>query len=382
MKPRLRYLALSFVLTLSASARVERIWLTHQSPDPSKVVVSWETTETGDSAVEFGPTPALGRTIRVAGSRQLHHVEIPLEQKDTVYHYRVRSGSQVSAPASFKGYPTKELRIAVVANIRADAKLNFAAIRREDPHLMVSAGDTAMQYQFAQEGDREATRSHSTLIDTQAELFRTTAFMPSIGNLDRKIRPKGESMEKPAYDVAATGYRKFFALPDKEWRWAFDVPDFDLRLVSVDMNHTRDFGTPEQSCHPFDRDSEQIKWYEETMRAAKAGFVITLFGETSATVRRHAEGHWKRLIEQGSLAISGECYHAERTDIDGFDYFNASVRGNGTFGIDPQAAFLDKAASYLLLTLNRDAGTMTVAIKALDDGRVLDTKTFTKRARR
>jgi hypothetical protein len=118
------------------------------------------------------------------------------------------------------------------------------------------------------------------------------------------------------------------------------------------------------------------------MRATKAGFVITLFGETSATVRRHAEGHWKRLIEQGSLAISGECYHAERTDIDGFDYFNASVRGNGTFGIDPQAAFLDKAASYLLLTLNRDAGTMTVAIKALDDGRVLDTKTFTKRARR
>lgn len=382
MKSPLFILASCLLGACPVSAKVERIWLTHQSPEPSKIVVSWETTEPGDSVVEFGPTAALGQTVRVAGSRTLHHVEIPLAQKDTDYHYRVKTGSQVSEPARFKGYPTREMRIAVVANIRADAKLNFAAIRKEDPHLLVSAGDTAMQYQFATEGDPEATRSHSTLIDTQAELFRTTAFMPSIGNLDRKIRPKGLSMEKPAYDVAAKGYRKFFALPDKEWRWAFDVPDFDLRLISVDMNHTRDFGTPEQSCHPFGKDSEQIKWYEETMGATRAGFVITLFGETSGTVRRHAEGHWKRLIEQGSLAISGECYHAERTEIDGFNYFNASVRGNGTFGIDPQAAFLDKSASYLLLTLNRDAGTMTVAIKALDDGRVLDTKTFTKRARR
>lgn len=376
--PRL-ILAFPFLLALPASAKVERIWLTHQSPDPSKIVVSWETTSPGDSVVEFGPTTGLGETARVAGSRTLHHVEIPLAKRDTVYHYRVKSGSQVSEPASFKGYPTKELRIAVVANIRADANLNFAAIRKEAVHLLVSAGDTAMQYQFAQEGDPEATRSHSMLIDTQAELFRTTAFMPSIGNLDRKIRPKAEGPEKPAYDIAATGYRKFFALPGKEWLWAFDLPDFDLRLISVDLSHTRDFGTPEQACHPFGQDSEQLKWYEETMRATKAGFVITFYGETSGNVRRHAEGKWQRLIEQGSIAISGECYHAERTEIDGFNYYNASVRGNGTFGIDPKAAFLDKRASYLLLVVNREAGTMNVSLKALDDGRVLDTKTFTKR---
>jgi len=374
--------ATTLLMSLPAFAKVERIWLTHQSPDPSKIVVSWETTEPGDSVVEFGASASLGETVTVPGSRTLHHVEIPLAKKDVVYHYRVKTGPQVSEIAQFKGYPTRTLRIAVVANIRADAKLDFTAIRKEDVHLLVSAGDTAMQYQFATEGDREATKSHSTLIDTQAELFRTTPFMASLGNLDRKIRPKGLSLEQPAYDMEATGYRKFFALPGREWLWTFDIPDFDLRFISVDMSHTRDFGTPEGACHPFGKDSEQLKWYEQTMNATQAGFVITLYGETSRTVRGHADGAWKRLFEKGTLGISGECYHAERTVVDGFTYYNSSVRGNGSFGIDPDAAFLDKSASYLLLTLDKDAGTMTAVLKALGDGRELDRQTFKKRVRR
>lgn len=372
--------AIGLLMPVSSRAGVERIWLTHQSPDPSKIVVSWETTDPGDSVVEFGTSPGLGESVTVPGSRTLHHVEIPLVKKDVLYHYRVKSGSQLSEIAKFKGYPAKTLRIAVVANIRADATLDFAAIRKEDVHLLISAGDTAMQYQFATEGDREATKSHSTLIDTQAELFRTTPFMPSLGNLDRKIRPKGLSMEQPAYDVEATGYRKFFALPGEEWLWAFDIPDFDLRIISVDMSHTRDFGTPEGACHSFDRDSEQLKWYEQTVDATQAGFVITLYGETSRTVRGHADGVWKRLIEKGTLAISGECYHAERTVVDGFTYYNSSVRGSGAFGIDPDAAFLDKSASYLLLTLDQGSKQMTVILKTLD-GRELDRKTFQKRVR-
>ena len=258
--------------------------------------------------------------------------------------------------------------------------LNFTAIKKDDPHLLMSAGDTAMQYQFATEADKEATKSHSMAIDTQADLFKSTPFMVSLGNLDRKIRPNGLSMEEPGYDIAATGYRKFFALPGKEWIWAWDIPDFDLRFISVDMSHTGDFGKPNQACNAFDKESEQFRWFEETMNATKAGFVVTMYGETGGTVRRHAEGGWKRVLEKGSIAISGECYHAERTEVDGMTYYNSSVRGNGTFGHDPQASFSDKAASYQLLTLDRDAGTLTSELKALDDGRVLDRKNFTKRS--
>jgi len=382
MNPVLIAAAALSLPAFSAFAKVERIWMTHQSPDNSKIVISWETTNPGDSVVEFGTSQQLGESAKVDGSRTLHHVEIPLAQKDVTYHYRVKSGDQVSGINTFKGYSSKVLRIAVVANIRADAKLNFAAIKKDDPHLLISAGDTAMQYQFATQADKEATKSHSTAIDIQADLFKSTPLMVSLGNLDRKIRPNGISMEEPGYDIEATGYRKFFALPGREWIWAWDIPDFDLRLISVDMSHTGDFGKPNQACHAFDANSEQFKWYEDTMNATKAGFVITIYGETSGTVRRHAEGGWKRLIEKGTIGISGECYHAERTEVDGCTYYNSSVRGNGTFGHDPNAAFSDKAASYKLITLDRGAGTMTVALKALEDGRVLDSKTFTKRAKR
>lgn len=384
MPPQMKPLFLCLLLGLSSTttfATVERIWMTHQSPDNSQIVISWETTNPGDSVVEFGTSPRLGETAKVDGSRILHHVEIPIPQKDVVYHYRVKSGDQVSEINTFKGYPSKLLRIAVVANIRADAKLNFTAVKKDDPHLLISAGDTAMQYQFATQADKEATKSHSTAIDTQADLFNSTPLMVSLGNLDRKIRPNGLSMEEPGYDIAATGYRKFFALPGKEWIWAWDIPDFDLRLISVDMSHTGDFGKPNQACNAFDKDSEQFKWFEETMNATEASFVVTLFGETGGTVRRHAEGGWKRFIGKGTIAISGECYHAERTDADGMTYYNSSVRGNGTFGHDPLAAFTDKAASYQLLTLDREAETMRSELKALDDGRVLDSKTFTKRTK-
>lgn len=380
MKTPLLILTLALCST-ATFAKVERLWMTHQSPDNSKIVISWETTNPGGSVVEFGTSPQLGESAKADGSRTLHHVEIPIPQKDVVYHYRVKSGDQVSDIHTFKGYPSKLLKIAVVANIRADAKLNFAAIKKDNPHLLISAGDTAMQYQFATQADKQATKSHSTAIDTQAELFKSTPLMVSLGNLDRKIRPNGLSLEEPGYDIEATGYRKFFALPGKEWLWAWDIPDFDLRLISVDMSHTGDFGKPNQACHAFDKDSEQFQWFEQTMNGTQAGFVVTLFGETGGTVRRHAEGGWKRVIGKGTLAISGECYHAERTEVDGVTYFNSSVRGNGTFGHDPQAAFSNKAASYQLLTLDREAGTLKSELKALDDGRVLDSKTFTKRAK-
>ncbi len=373
---------LAFILLFlagTAPAEVSRIWLTHQSPDDSKIVVSWQTAEPGPSVVEFGTSASLGETVSVDGSRTLHHVEIPLAEKDVVYHYRVRSGSQESAVATFKGYPTKELRIGVVANLRADSKIDLSALRKDDVHLLLSSGDTAMQYQFCEESQPQCVESHGTLVDTQAELFRTTPFLPTLGNLDRKIRAKSDGPEKPAYEIPAMAYRSFFALPGKEWIWTFAIPDFDLQLVSVDMNHTGDFGTPDQSCHPFGADSEQLAWYRGVMEATKAGQVVTLFGETGSRVRNHAGGEWKRLIARGTLAISGEAYHAERTMVEGLPYYNTSVRGNGTFGVDPDHDFIDPAGGYLLLTLDKVTGAMKVAVKALD-GRILDEQTIGKKA--
>lgn len=95
-----------WLLAASASAQVERIWLTHRTSDPSKIVVNWETTEPGNSVVRFGPSQDCTKTVTVEETVTLHHVEIPLAKRDTTYHYSVSAGDQTSGDATFKSYPT------------------------------------------------------------------------------------------------------------------------------------------------------------------------------------------------------------------------------------------------------------------------------------
>jgi hypothetical protein len=76
-----------------------------------------------------------------------------------------------------------------------------------------------------------------------------------IGNHDKEIRPRGSKPpEEPVYDINATAFRRFFELPGDEWKWHFDIPDFDVRFVALDLNHISDFGTTWQACHSFKKD--------------------------------------------------------------------------------------------------------------------------------
>ena len=45
------------------AAPIERLWLSHATPEPSRLVINWETAAPGDSVVEYGPTEALGQTV-------------------------------------------------------------------------------------------------------------------------------------------------------------------------------------------------------------------------------------------------------------------------------------------------------------------------------
>src|SRR5207237_1216232 len=86
------------------------------------------------------PTREYGQEAHVPGKRTLHHVEIPLAKQDALYHYSVATGDQTSPDATFKGYPTDVLRVAVVANWQG--KPDLKALRQDDPHLLLTAGDT------------------------------------------------------------------------------------------------------------------------------------------------------------------------------------------------------------------------------------------------
>ncbi|QDV15165.1 hypothetical protein CA51_50770 [Rosistilla oblonga] len=370
-------LLLLFVASdLAVATEIRRIWLTHKSNDPSRIVVNWMSESAGDSVVRFGLTADYDKTIRVDETTKLHHVEIPLEHRDAVYHYSVSSGDKRSKDATFKAYPSDELRIAIVADWQS--KPDLSAIQKDDVHLLLTAGDNiANLFPACGEGTKDCVKPYAALIDAYPDLFRSTPFMPALGNHDRQIRPRGKMPpEEAVYDVDATAFRKFFELPGDEWKWHFDIPQFDLRVIALDFNHISDFGTTWQTCHRFDEASPQFLWYQQQM-ANPPGFVVTLYNERNASIRNQANKQWHNLFRRGTCCVTGYGYFAERAEVDGFPYYNSSLSGSGAQYRDPHSKFLAGEDSYLLLTLQR-GGEMAVKIKSLS-GDELDHQSYKQR---
>jgi hypothetical protein len=365
------------IATTAFAAPIERLWLTHATNDPSRIVINWETDKPAGSVVEYDTSPALTRRLTSNDQVTLHHVEIPLEQRDVLYHYRVRSGDDASAIATFKGYPGKDLRIAIVGDWGYAMGKDVSAILKDDVHLLLTAGDNVASLH---EKGKEGTQAFSALIDANRDLFRSTPLMPILGNHDREISPRGPKPPAHAvYDIEATAYREFFALPGDEWKWHFDLPGFDLRLIALDLNHIQDFGTTWQTCHAWQTDSPQFQWFTETMASSTNSFVLTLMNEKQTQVLGLTKGAWHESFRKGSALITGFGYFADRAELTGgIPYFNTCLKGDGDLYKDPQSKFHAREDNYLLLTLTAGAQTMKIQFKNLR-GEVLDTREITKR---
>ncbi len=362
-----------------APAQVQRQWLTHQTSDPSRIIVNWETATPGDSVVHYGFSSNYGQTVSRNEQVTLHHVEIPLTKKDVVYHYSVQTGDQRSSDAAFKGYPSDELRVAVVGDW-GYAKGKVDMLLRENLHLLLTAGDNVPNlHKYCGAGVTNCTKAFSAWIDSQPELFRTTPLMPTLGNHDREIRPRGPKPPAEAvYDIEATAFRTFFELPGDEWKWYFDVPDFDVRFIALDFSHLSDLGTTWQTCHSYKKDAEQFPWYGKLMEQTTNGFVVTLYNERNSDLRSREGGAWHQLFRRGSIAITGFGYFAERAEVDGFTYYNTALSGTGDRYPDPKSALIKSEDNYMLLTLRKSTGEMTVDLKNLK-GDVIDHKVYQKR---
>ena len=179
----IRTLLLAFA-TSAFAAPIERVWLTHATNDPSKIVINWETERPAHSSVEFGTSENFSHFKSDSEQVTLHHIEIPLEQRDVVYHYRVRSGDDVSSIHTFKGCPSKDLRIAIVGDWGYAPGKDVSAIVKDDVHLLLTVGDNVASLH---EKGREGTKAFSALIDANRELFRSTPFMPILGNHDEMM---------------------------------------------------------------------------------------------------------------------------------------------------------------------------------------------------
>lgn len=369
----LRFVAIGVYLLVEASvspAQIERIWLTHKSEDSRHVVVNWETSQPGNSVVRYGTAPTLEHTRAIEEHVTLHHVEIPLQQEAAACYYNVQTGTHCSPTASFKGYAADELRVAVIADLQG--KSDLAAILEDSPHLLMTAGDNIANLWEEGNGRKDCTKPYGKLIDAYPELFRTTIFMPVLGNHDKEFRPRGEAPpQEPVYDVNATAFRRFFELPEEEWKWHLDVPGFDVRFLALDLNHISDMGTTWQACHLFAAGSEQFEWYDRLTQRTHRRFVVTLYNEQNASIRAKEGGRWHQMFCRGTVCITGFGYFAERAVFEGHPYFNTSVNGRGDRYPDPNSKFLASRDSYVLLTFHREPSEMIVDLKALD-GTVLD----------
>jgi hypothetical protein len=371
----LQLLFISSSHILAQEPAITRIWLSHRSPDPNKVVVNWESPVAGDSRVYL-----LGNELKLFRARPdrepatLHHVEIDVPARGEMIRYQVRTGEQASAELEMRAYPKDEpLRVAVVADWHSRTKLD--ALIADKIHILCTAGDNIPSlHARCGVGVKDCTKPYGELIAGYPELFRTVRFLPALGNHDREIRPRGDKPPaEPVYDVEATAYRKFFELPGDEWKWHFDLPEFGLRLVALDLNHIQDQGTTWQTCHPFTQGSEQFRWYDQLLsEGPQQQWTVTLHNEKSGSMRGQEKGAWHRLFRRGTLAVTGFGYFAERAEVDGFPYYNTAL-GVGAKYKDAKAEFFESTASYLLLTSTKDL--LTVELKSLE-GKVIDGKTF------
>jgi hypothetical protein len=371
-------LVVLLVMSIPASAQVERIWLTHRTNNPSKLVVSWTTRTPGDSMVRYGPSKDYGQKVYASGNTTLHHIEIPLAEKDAKVHYAVSTGNQVSGDAVINGYPTEVLRVAVIAD--GYRKPNLQALMKDKIHLLMTAGDNIPDlYHRCGIGTKDCTKPYEALIDAYPEMFRSIPFMPALGNHDHQIRPRGDKPPAEAvYDIEATAFCKFFHLPDEKWKWHFDVPAFEVRFVALDLNHIDDRGTTWQSCHNFKKGSEQFRWYEKlTAKRPEGFFIVTLHNEHNLTMRDQEEGAWGKTFRKGHLVISGCGYYAERDEVNGMTYLNTALT-EPLHNAKPKVKFHANEPSYVLMTFHKGKATMTVELKNLD-GVMLDRTTIAKR---
>lgn len=108
------------------------------------------------------------------------------------------------------------------------------------------------------------------------------------------------------------------------------------------------------ACHDFHADSDQMKWYKEVIKKSIGKKIITLTNEKNSTMRKLGEGEWKDLFQQGTTVISGYGYFMERAYVDGFPYFNASLKIGDKYP-DEFSEILKDVNRYILLSFTKES---------------------------
>lgn len=383
-------LSLIFVLLCVPFAAADdgfpHVWITFSRSDAECVTISWTVPAQvqNSSVLRYGVTESCPNVaeFRTEETPEFHIccAEIEIGDAETIF-YQLESCENHAPVYSFRTCRGADpLKIAVVGNAHGQRLPD--ALRVLDPEIVATAGDNVPTLRNDRGVPaRENVRPFLDFLAQNRDFLATRIFMPTLGNHDREIAPRGERIpgDSVSYDVSAAAYLRVFPLPDPGWTWYVDFPAYSARLVSLDLNHTSDFGTTLQTSHDWHASAPMFAWYREAMAtAATRDFTITLQNEASS-VRNRENGAWAEQFTRGTCTLTGFGHFGERVETrDGNTFYNTSLIGRGDRYPDAQSAALYSRDNFAFLTLD-PAGPLTVQLRAADDGEVLDEKTFLKR---
>lgn len=81
-------------------------------------------------------------------------------------------------------------------------------------------------------------------------------------------------------------------------------------------------------------------------------YKITLVNERNQPMRSQENNEWQNLFQQGTVVISEFGYYSERAEVDGFPYFNTSLKSVDKYP-DKFSKVLYDVNGYILLSLTK-----------------------------
>lgn len=337
--------------------------------------IGWETPESGDTRLEYGPDGSYGKTVQgEAGT--MHQVRIEGLEPATLYHYRACTGEQCTGDLVFSTNPEggRPVRLAFYGDCQDNAPDHHKVIEQimaDQATMSLVVGDTV--------GDGNNREEFKSLYyDPARALAHTIPRWAAIGNHDRK-------------DVEAVHYIDYHIFPEDpnvpqaEISYSFVYGDAFFLVFDNTLDHYDFF-------FPLTEGDEQPLWTwlqeqvkSPTARNARWRFAFAHYpavsicqdGDHNDTLPETAMRNYvlPLLWENDFHAyFSGHVHCYERLDFDGHPVF-ITGGGGGTLESDcsatdvPQSRIHDCFYHHMIVELGCDRARLW----ARDfDGNILD----------
>ncbi|MFB3880875.1 MAG: metallophosphoesterase [Armatimonadota bacterium] len=333
-----------------------------QNVRTNSVVIMWETSESSDARIQYGPTTSYGQTISNSTLTRLHEITLSGLTTDTAYHYKVTSvgstGTVASADAVFRTAvgPATPFRFAAYGDSRTFATAHAAVVRAmvaSAPRLVLHTGDLT----------RDGTVSsywQTEYFDPAKPLIPTTPVYPTIGNHE-----KGTAYYYSYFSTPAGGGTK-----SEQW-YSFNYGN--VHFISLD------------TCGSYGVGTTQYNWLVNDLRAATAEWKVVLTHYPAYSSGTHGGSSTVQnvlvpLFEQHhvDMVFAGHDHIYERSLKNGVYYFVTGGGGAELYSINqtsnPYRQF--SKAAYHHITVDVSGNTATIKARG-NDGVAFDSVTLT-----